>query len=146
MKRLLRLITSAVVFFLAAVTPSLADQSCVALLNDLRNHLVRGKVRVHHATNYLTAQQSFGGWTQCWLDRAPANGFAGGCNRYILRESPALNGTFSSQPEQMIYNISADAKIKFGKYGPYEMSCIGDKFAVVNTWDSIETMVFIRMP
>jgi hypothetical protein len=134
--------------FLGLSVPAAANDSCLKLLGDLRDHLFRGSVRIHHSTNYFANTNAFNGWVYgCWLDRAPNQGFKGSglaCIRQILREGQ------KPAEESMGYEITADAKLTFvvpgsnTRYGPYEMTCMSDKFAIVNTFDSIETFVFIK--
>jgi hypothetical protein len=135
------------VLTLLSTPHAFADESCSGLPEQLRNHLFRGRVLIHHTTNYKTDAQSFiGRSSECWLDRMPGGTFSGSginCRRFIHRDRQTV-----AKAERMGYAISADAKITFlqppAKYGPYDISCIGGKFAVVNTWDSIETFVFLK--
>jgi hypothetical protein len=124
-----------------------ADESCRGLLEELRAHLFQGKVRIQHTTNYKTSSQAFVGVSaDCWLDRMPGGSFSGSginCKRQINRhgQRPAL--------EPIGYAISSDGKLTFvqsqNRYGPYEMNCLGGKFALVNTGDSIETFIFLKL-
>jgi hypothetical protein len=79
----------------------------------------------------------------------PKEAFSGSgiaCFRQILREGQAPVN------EAIGYEITADARLTFvmpgsnTRYGPYDMTCISDKFAIVNTFDSIETFLFIKQP
>jgi hypothetical protein len=139
-----------IVSALGVSLPAVADSTCLPLLNDLRQHLFNGNVSIRHSTNYSGNALSFNGWVYgCWLNRMPKDGFSGGgvgCFRQIMRERQAPTD------EAMGYEISADAKLTFvipgstTRYGPYDMTCVSDKFAIVNTFDSIETFLFIRQP
>jgi hypothetical protein len=141
-----------------------ADQSCSTLLQSLRNSLNGGSgVSMQHMTNYQTNTQRFGGYTEADIS---VNGFffVGSANRLLSSRSlyvstspssvnpPSFGSGYSQpfyvkQPDPISYKINtADNTMTFnGQYGPYPMTCLGDKFAIVNTSDSIETFVFVTL-
>jgi len=147
-----------------------ADTSCNQLLSDLASHLKtsRGIVSLQHTTNYQANGQWWGGYTKTSLSliSSPPNlqiGFPGRDNlvgsgsRLIsnrLRTLPGPGpGPFAfgqtqpfdiQKPDPISYSIDVrKGTIIFqGRYGPYEINCIGNKFAIVNTGDSIETFTF----
>src|SRR5262245_57997154 len=128
-------------YYFGPMSAVAADISCAPLLNDLREHLFRGTVKIRHSTNYLTNAQSFNGYVYgCFLNRMPQRAFSGEgntCTRRIFREGQKMI------EEPMRYEITADAKMTFilpnsnARHGPYDMTCLGNKFAIVNTSDSI---------
>jgi hypothetical protein len=143
-----------------------ADTSCNVLLSDLANHLKSptGQVSLQHLTNYQANGQWWGGYTTVSLrlsriGRVGNEDLVGSGSRLISSRFINLGGggfgqsqPFSvRQPDPMSYVISIrkvgiqTGTITFqGKYGPYDMTCLGDKFAIVNTGDSIETFTFSK--
>lgn len=141
--------------------PAQADTSCNALLEDLANHLRSplGLVSLQHMTNYQANGQWWGGYTQVPLllrgpgafSRVGDDYLVGSGGRLLSSRSVRVGGGFGiDQPfniykaDPMSYKISLKrGTITFqDKYGPYDMSCLGTKFLVVNTGDSIETFSF----
>jgi hypothetical protein len=136
------------------------DPSCKKLMSNLDNMY---NIQMRHMTNYEANNQSWGGYTTVSL--AEKNGLlVGSGNRLIstrirvLDQTPPPPGGFFGnstlqpfdvkQPDPMSYSIDTHTgKITFqGVYGPYSMTCASDKFAIVNTGDSIETFVFWQGP
>jgi hypothetical protein len=110
-------------------------------------------------TNYQANQQGWGGYTEIRLGRSANGHLVGSGSRLIsTRTIPLGNlsgGGFDTRPRQpfsiqepdpMSYDIDPQSgKITFqGQYGPYDMTCLGNKFAIVNTWDSLETFTFFK--
>ena len=133
------------------------DTSCNALLSDLSQHLQTslGEVTVLHMTNYQAQEQWWGGWTQTRLRRSQNGHLVGTGSRLISSRSIDLGGggPFGGQsqpfsvrsPDPMSYDIDPQGKITFqGQYGPYQMTCLDNKFAIVNSGDSIETFTFSK--
>jgi hypothetical protein len=135
-----------------------ADASCNALLSDLSQYLqgYPSSVSVLHMTNYQANKQWWGGYTQEILSRSANGHLEGSGSRLISTRTievgnPSPGGfggptqPFSiKEPDPMSYDIDPQSgKITFqGRYGPYDMTCLGNKFAIVNTWDSLETFTF----
>lgn len=115
---------------------------------------------MHHMTNYQANQQSWGGYTETRLDRSANGHLVGSGSRLISTRTiplgnPSTGGGFDTRPMQpfsikepdpMSYDIDPQSgQITFqGQYGPYDMTCIANKFAIVNTWDSLETFTFSK--
>jgi hypothetical protein len=60
---------------------------------------------------------------------------------------PILVGLFgrtwhSGYTETVHLQFYADGTVFFGPYGPFTPECYGDKFLIVNSWDSIEVLTF----
>ena len=134
-----------------------ADASCTALLTDLSDHLnfSSNTVTVIHMTNYQANNQWWGGYTQINLYRNNNGHLVGSGDRLISSRGITLGAvnTFGyvqpfnvQQPDPMSYDIDPQARrITFqGQYGPYNMTCLDNKFAIVNTGDSIETFTFTK--
>lgn len=134
-----------------------ADVSCNSLLSDLNQHLQfpPNEVAVLHMTNYQANQQWWGGYTETRLRRSQNGHLVGEGSRLISSRSIDLGGggPFGGQsqpfsvrnPDPISYDINPQGKITFqGQYGPYEMTCLGNKFVIVNTGDSIETFTFTK--
>ena len=155
----------------ASLRVSNPDQSCSVLMSDLSNFLLYSgnTVAIHHLTNYQTVNTSFGGYTAASLRRDIYGNFIGSGNRLLSTRALTLDAppppTFDpnnpsfgggggrsqpfdlQQPDPISYEINPlTLKITFnGKYGPYNMTCLDDKFAIVNTDDSIETFTFSKI-
>lgn len=148
-------------------TPDLfnPDNSCRVLMSDLSNFLLNSnnQVTIHHLTNYQTVNNSFGGYTVATLSKDIYGNFIGSGNRLLSTRTltldappptnyPSFGGGRSQpfdvqQPDPISYKIDPVAlRIIFnGQYGPYNMTCLDDKFAIVNTGDSIETFTFFKV-
>jgi len=141
------------------------DESCSVLMSDLSNFLLysNNQVTIHHLTNYKTVNNSFGGYTEASLSKDIYGYFTGSGNRLLsTRLVPVVQPTYDllnpsfgisatqpfdvQQPDPISYKIDpVGRKITFnGQYGPYNMTCLDDKFAIVNTGDSIETFTFFK--
>jgi hypothetical protein len=132
-----------------------ADASCNALLSDLNQHLQlpRGEVGVLHMTNYQANNQWWGGYTGPSLQRDKNGHLIGKGNRLISSRTITIGSGFGQlqpfsikTPDPMSYDIDPQSgKITFqGQYSPYDMTCLGNKFAIVNTSDSLETFTFSK--
>jgi hypothetical protein len=161
---------AAALLLAASRAEALPDPSCTKLLGDLYAYLATpvSTVAVLHMSNYQANGQWWGGYTRAELSRGWSSSKAGtvDVNRVRLVGSgirlssasrkpiEAPNGGFRSEstqpfwegkPEAMSYEITMAGQITFGgKYGPYEMTCMGDKFAIVNGYDSFETFSFVK--
>jgi hypothetical protein len=135
------------------------DPSCRNLMLDLR---FMDSIDLQHMTNLKTSDQTWGGYTSARLGNQ-GGVLVGSGNRLVSSRLRILDqiiqpgdlfGTSTSQPfdakqpDPISYSIDTyTGKIKFwGVYGPYSMTCASDKFAIVNTGDSIETFVFWPTP
>jgi hypothetical protein len=137
--------------------------SCTAFLSDLNLQSPLVEVTVQHMTNYR-ADRGFpwwGGYTKTRLFKSPNGHIVGSGSRLISDRRVAVIGAgtdifgeliadqpFSiKRPDPMSYDIDPKrGKITFqGQYGPYDMICVGNKFAVVNTGDSLETFSFSKI-
>jgi hypothetical protein len=142
-----------------ALLPYSGDPSCRKLMLDLR---FMDSIELQHMTNLKTSDQTWGGYTSARLGNQ-GGVLVGSGNRLISSRLRILDqiirpgdlfGTSTSQPfdakqpDPISYSIDTyTGKIKFwGVYGPYSMTCASDKFAIVNTGDSIETFVFWATP
>jgi hypothetical protein len=132
-----------------------ADASCQPLLSNLSQHLQlpRGEVYMLHMTNYQANNQWWGGYADISLRRSNNGHLIAQGNRLISSRTTTLGRGFGQlqpfsirQPEPITYDIDPQSgTITFlGQYGPYDMTCIGNKFAIVNTSDSLETFTFSK--
>jgi hypothetical protein len=145
---------------LPVVSKASADASCNELLSELSNWLGSppNEVLVNHVTNYQTDANSWLGWTEFVLSKSPNGNLVGvgEGNRLIstisinLRSDGPLGGPMQpfsiGEPGPISYEIDlhAGTVIFGGQYGPYDMICLGNKFAIVNTSDSLETFTFFK--
>lgn len=146
------------IFMISTLTLSLqahAATSCTALLTDLSQYLYYppNNVTIIHMTNYQANGQWWGGWTQTQLYRGMNGHLVGTGNRLISNRLENLGGggfgqmqPFSiRQPEWISYDIDLDGRIILdGQYGPYQMTCEGNKFAFFNSGDSLENFSFSK--
>ncbi|KAM3091310.1 hypothetical protein ACKFKF_33500 [Phormidesmis sp. 146-12] len=77
-----------------------ADESCNALLSDLSQYLQapNNKVVMLHMTNYQTAQQWWGGYTQTRLRRKANGHLVGNGKRVILSGQSQPPSTRNPEP------------------------------------------------
>ncbi|MCC5609966.1 hypothetical protein LC612_25125 [Nostoc sp. CHAB 5834] len=141
------------------------DKSCSVLMSDLSNFLLypNNQVTIRHLTNYQTVNNSFGGYTAARLSKDIYGNFIGSDNRLLSTrtltlDAPTFDPNYPSfgggrsqpfdvqQPDPISYKIDPVRRniIFNGQYGPYNMTCLDDKFAIVNTGDSIETFTFFK--
>jgi hypothetical protein len=138
---------------IAFPTKASADESCRALLTDLSNYLSTSpnqQVNVIHMTNYQANRFHFGGYTFVQLQRLPNGNLVGSSNRLLSTRYDRKTGQLfdMKQPEPISYfiDVANTTILLSGQYGPYDMTCLGDKFAIVNSWDSLETFTFEKGP
>jgi hypothetical protein len=104
-------------------------------------------------TNYQAKGQWWGGWTQTSLRKSQNGHLVGTGSRLISSRLINIGGEGFGQsqpfnikaPDPISYDIDPQGKITFqGQYGPYQMTCLDNKFAIVNSGDSIETFTFSK--
>jgi hypothetical protein len=121
-----------------------ADESCNELLSDLSQYLQfpNNKVMMLHMTNYQTARQWWGGYTQTRLRRKANGHLIGNGKRVILEDQPR-----ASNVEPISYDIDPQSGvITFQGQYTHDMTCIGNKFAIVGIegGDAVETFTFTK--
>lgn len=138
-----------------------ADASCNVLLSDLSQYLnssYYNRVTLIHMTNYQANNQWFGGYTQASLSKNYNGHLIGSDNRLLSSRIITLSNNNTGfdfgrsqpfdvlQPDPISYDIDPQtATIVFdNQYGPYDITCVGNKFAIVNSGDSIETFSFTK--
>lgn len=134
-----------------------ADESCNALLADLSQYLQfpANEVVMLHMTNYQNNQQWWGGYTKTSLSRSANGHLIGSGDRLISTRLIILpgNGFRPSQPfsirepDPISYDIDPrTGKITFQGQYTHDMTCIGNKFALVGIegGDAFETLTFSK--
>jgi hypothetical protein len=136
---------------IAFPTKASADESCRALLTDLSNYLnasLGNQVTVLHMTTYQANGLQFGGYTFGVLSRLPNGNLVGSSNRLIsTRVVPGTGQPFDrNQPDPISYfiNLQQTTILLSGQYGPYDLTCRANKFAIVDSGDSLETFTFTK--
>ena len=125
-------------FGLLATAPNPARAaSCSSMINDLYNFLGSGYgvVEFLHTTNY----QAHGYW-----ETAQGSGqllFVTG--RGLMRGRDDRTWSDGHTDNYELY-FDPNGAVWFGPYGPYTPSCYSNKFLVVNSGDSYETLTFIK--
>lgn len=118
---------------------------CKPLLDALHNYLTNnsGYINFLQTTNYQRNIYSYQGY---WAGAYAYGGLQ------LATGGPILSGTASrtwsdGRTDQFSIEFYADASVRFaGQYGPYPTTCYGNKFLIVNTWDSLETFTFVEGP
>ena len=128
-----------------------ADSSCDALFARLREAGYpspdKNHVRVLWTTNYYppSGNLRFMGITSLLMNTEPG----GDMTAYGIRERrrPLLKGGLFKDSEEVSIRIRSDGQIFFNEqYGPFDPICTGDRFARVDSGDSIEVFGMKAVP
>ena len=118
--------------------------SCRTLFSELNRHLrsssINNYVSVLWTTNYAAHGTLYAG-RSLFLVRASRREIAGDGWRYRVFHK----GSGTSPENVSLRIVSGGRFLLQGQYGPYAPTCFGDRFAVLDTGDSVETFLF-RIP